>query len=46
MDPFIVFLCPISVAKIADEVDYRSGRIDGTLPSDVKDAEAMRKLLQ
>ena len=41
MDPFIVFLCPISVAKIAAEIDYRSGRIDGTLPSDVKAAESM-----
>jgi hypothetical protein len=41
MDPFIIFLCPAVVAKMADEINYRSGRIDGLLPADVKDAESM-----
>jgi hypothetical protein len=41
MDPRIIFLCPPSVAKLADEVANRSGRIDGIVSGDVKEAESL-----
>jgi hypothetical protein len=41
MDPKIIILCPRSVAKIADEIDYRGGIVDGVQPMDVKAAEQM-----
>ncbi|MBB4197889.1 hypothetical protein GGD83_001682 [Rhodoblastus sphagnicola] len=41
MDPRIILLVPPMSAKLAGEVDYYSGRIDGVLPDDADQAAAI-----
>jgi hypothetical protein len=41
MDPRIILVVPPLSAKLAGEVDYYSGRIDGVLPEDADQAAAL-----